>query len=174
MQLWEAGDKTAAGAQYQQGEALAREAWALESVRVEGNFWRAVCGLEAAHARGAGASLLALGRAEKQMERAAAIDETYHYAGPKRVLGRITQVRPLLLGGSLTRALAFYERALQIAPDNSTTLLYYADALLYHKEPGPARRALKRILAQHPTSDWVWETARDQKTAEEWLRRRLD
>ncbi len=38
-------------------------------------------------------------------------------------------LKPLLLGGSVDRAIEYYRRALQIAPHNSTTMLYYAEAL---------------------------------------------
>jgi len=174
MQALERDDNRAARALFEQGARHAKAAEEAEFARVEGAFWRGVCELEAARATGALAVTRVFFAAEKRLERAACLDETYHEGGPARVLGRIFHHKPLVLGGSLDRALAFYERALQIAPDNSTTLIYQTDAFLADHQPTAARRALKQILALEARDDWVWETARDQKIAQRWLQTRLD
>lgn len=174
MQALERGDNRAARALFEEGANHAKAAENAEFARVEGAFWRGVCELEAARATGALAVARTFFAAEKRLERAACLDETYYQGGPARVLGRIFHHKPLALGGSLDRALAFYERALQIAPDNSTTLLYQADALLADHQPAAARRALNQILDLEMRADWLWETVRDQKIAQIWLQKRLD
>ena len=163
-----------ARALFAQGAERARVAQSLEGDRVEAAFWAATCGLEAARLSGTVAAGLALGRAQKQLDRAAQIDESYHFAGPLRVLGRVTHLKPLVLGGNLDRALAFFERALQIAPANSTTLLYYADALIADNQPAQARRTLKQIIAAPALENWVWESERDRKLAAEMMAEKLD
>ena len=174
MQALERNEKRAARALFESGAQHAKFAENAEFLRVEGAFWRGVCELEAARATGTLAVARVFFAAEKRLERAACLDETYHEGGPARVLGRIFHQKPLILGGSLDRALAFYERALQIAPANSTTLIYQADALLADHQPTAARRALNQILALEARAQWVWETARDQKIAQTWLQTRLD
>lgn len=62
---------------------------------------------------------------------------TTHFAGPLRVWGKLMHQKPLLLGGSIDRALDIYRRALQIAPHNSTTLLYYAESLIADQRRPP-------------------------------------
>ena len=156
------------------GAEQARAAAKIEGDRVEAAFWEATCALEAARLSGKLVAGMALGKAQKQLNRAAQIDEKYHFAGPLRVLGRVTHLKPLVLGGNLDYAIAFFERALQISPDNSTTLLYYADALIADNQPGPARRTLKQIIAAPALENWVWESERDRELARVMMAEKLD
>lgn len=173
MQAEATGQSEAARTHFHAGAGHATGAERAEGARVEGAFWRATCELEAARAEGTFAVARILGGAQKRLERACALDETFHYAGPLRVLGRLVQLKPLILGGNLDRALAFYDRALQIAPHHSTTLLYKADALLRDRQPAVARQTLQALL-QAPSRGWVWECERDQNIAREWLVSRFD
>ena len=163
-----------ARALFAQGAERARRAQTLESDRVEAAFWAPTCALEAARLSGTMAAGLALGKAQKQLNRAAQIDERYHFAGPLRVLGRVTHLKPLIMGGNLDYAISFFERALQLSPDNSTTLLYYADALIADNQPAKARRVLKQIIAAPAQDDWKWESDRDRKLAGEMMAEKLD
>ena len=163
-----------ARALFARGAQRGHIAESLEKDRVEAAFWAATCGLEAARLGGTLAAAAALPRAQKQLDRAAQLDESFHYAGPLRVLGRVTHLKPLLLGGSLDRALAFFERALQLWPDNSTTLLYYADALIADNQPAQGRRVLKGIIEAPLREDWVWEGERDRELARKWMAEKLD
>lgn len=167
-------DTSEARALFSQGATRSHAAAQLEGDRVEAAFWEATCALEAARLGGKLAAGMALGRAQKQLNRAAQIDESYHFAGPLRVLGRVTHLKPLVLGGNLDYAIAFFERALQISPDNSTTLLYYADALIADNQPGKARRALKQIIAAPALENWVWESERDRELARVMTAEKLD
>jgi tetratricopeptide (TPR) repeat protein len=159
---------------FARGAQRARQAVRLQWYGVEGNFWYGVNLIEAA--RRHPLEMLyccpawrALSIATWHIERAASIDETYHFAGPLRVWGRLTHLRPLLLGGSVERAIVLYRRALQIAPDNSTTLLYYAEALLADKQQRAAREVLKRIIEASDDPDWRWEQERDRGLAQALL-----
>ena len=156
------------------GAEQARAAAKLEGDRVEAAFWEATCNLEAARLSGKLAAAASLGKAQKQLNRAAQIDERYHFAGPLRVLGRVTHLKPLVLGGNLDYAIAFFERALQISPDNSTTLLYYADALIADNQPAKARSTLKQIIAAPPLENWIWESERDRELARAMMAEKLD
>ncbi len=174
MQAQEEGDPATALEQFQIGKSAADLALIEKPKRVEAGFWLATCELERARIRGPIALASILNRCTKLLERAIAIDEEFHFAGPIRVLGRVVQLKPLVLGGSLDRAIAFYERALQLFPLHSTTHLYLADALILDRQPKRAREELREVLENSDVTDWVWETARDQKTAREWLESRFD
>ncbi len=167
-------DTNEARALFNQGAQRSHAAAQLEKDRVEAAFWAATCALEAARLGGKLVAGMALGRAQKQLNRAAQINESYHFAGPLRVLGRVTHLKPLVLGGNLDYAIAFFERALQLSPDNSTTLLYYADALIADNQPAPARRVLKQIIAAPTLENWVWESERDRKLARVMMAEKLD
>lgn len=174
MQSAEADDAKSARSLFQAGSSDANKAMKLDGFRVEATFWSATCGLEAARLGGTLALMTVLSRAQKELHRAARIDEEYHYAGPLRVLGRVVHLKPLAIGGTLDGAIAFFDRARQIAPRNSTTNLYLADALIADRQPKRARQAIKDILENSDSQNWEWETLRDQKTARLWLESRFD
>jgi tetratricopeptide (TPR) repeat protein len=136
---------------------------------VEGQFWLGVCALEYSRRKGWLSAAGALKNAEAHIHRAVNQDETYHFAGPLRVMARITHYKPLLLGGSLDRALDVYHRALQIAPQNSTTLLYYAETLIADQQKKLARETLQKIIHAPEDAAWIWEQARDRRLAERLL-----
>ncbi len=174
MQAQEAGDTSEALEQFQIGKSAADLAHLQKPRSVESSFWLATCELERARLRGPVAVAAILNRAQKLLERALGADESFHFAGPLRVMGRMVQLKPLVMGGSLDRALTFYERALQLFPRHSTTRLYLADALISDRRPKEAREALHLVLEGSDPQDWAWETARDQKLARAWLAERLD
>ena len=169
MQSASESDAAAATRHFEAGAIEAERASKVEPHRVEGHFWAGVCGVEAARGKGMLSAGRALKPATTHIERAANIDETYHFAAPLRVLARLTQLRPLILGGSVDRALDIYRRALQIAPHNSTTLIYYSQALLADQQKVLARTTLNRILNAPDDAEWRWEQARDRKIALELI-----
>ena len=152
---------------YEAGAKEAEAALLLQPNRVEGFFWAGCCELEAARLQNPLTGARALGPAQKRIEKAMAVDETYHFAGPLRVLGRLTHLKPFIMGGSLDRALEIYRRAVQVAPDNSTTLLYYAQALVADRQPAIARQTLTKIIDAPEDAEWKWEQARDKRIARE-------
>lgn len=154
---------------FSESAAEAKQAMAVGKFGVEGQFWFGASALEAARRKGVMVMGAVFGAASKSIEQAMQIDEAYNFAGPVRVWGRIQQFKPLMLGGSLDRAIASYHRALQIAPDNSTSLLYYAEALWADRQPKPARAACEKILSDPDAPEWMWEQARDRPLAAKLL-----
>jgi len=132
---------------------------------VAGHFWLGVCLIEAARTQNPFAALLVLQHARLRLQLALKRDPHFHHAGSWRVLGRMAHRTPPLFGGRKQRALDFYRRALEIAPDNSTTQLYFAELLISMKRTEEAQRILQRIVAQPRDDDWVWEQKRDQQQA---------
>jgi tetratricopeptide (TPR) repeat protein len=165
----DSGQETAALAHW---DAAAQHAAAADAARfgeLEAPFWRGISTLEAALARGSLAAARAFGPAEKWLEKAAFLDESYQHAGPLRELGRICRRRPLLLGGNLDRSIAFLKHAHELAPNNTTNFLYLADVYITDRQPKIARETLQALLEITPDEDWQWESERDKRIAREWL-----
>ncbi|MDQ3813553.1 MAG: TRAP transporter TatT component family protein [Armatimonadota bacterium] len=170
MQSHEANKPDEAQRSYETGAEQARQAVQKDVHGVEGHFWYGVNLIETARRQSWLAGARALPAAMRQIERAVAIDEEYYFAGPLRVWGRMMHRKPLILGGSVDRALDIYHRALQIAPHNSTTLIYYAEALIDDKQIPTARQIVNQILHAADDPDWRWEQARDRRLAAELLK----
>jgi tetratricopeptide (TPR) repeat protein len=169
MQSLQNDDKAAARRHYAAGAQEAAAALRLQPNRVEGLFWHGVNTIEAARLSGKFNAMRVLSQATKEMEHAAQAQEEFHFAGPLRVLGRITHKKPLLLGGDINKAVAFFRRGLQIFPQNSTTQLYLAEALLDDQQLREARSVLTGIIEAAPDPDWRWEQARDKVLAQALL-----
>lgn len=160
----EAHDRKSAHREFVLGRQQASRAVLLND-DVAGHFWLGVCLVEAARTQNPFAALLVLEGARIQLELALERDASFHHAGALRVLGRMAHRTPVLFGGGTQRALDFYRRALAIAPDNSTTQLYYAELLLSMKFKNEARKLLGRIVSQPRDEDWIWEQKRDREKA---------
>jgi len=148
------------------GKSHAQKAVEENRHDVEGHFWLGVNALEWARRK---SPLHAAGHfksASGHIERAMNQDESYHFAGPLRVWGRIAHLKPLILGGSLDIALDIYRRALQIFPHNSTTILYYSEALLADQQKALARKTFHQIIEAQDDPNWLWEQARDRRLAQ--------
>lgn len=153
----------------EKGAQISAEAIKADRAGVEGWFWLGMNEIELAKRAGKLAALGAWKKAQEHLETAARIDESYYFAGPLRELGHITHRKPLLLGGSAGVAMEFFKRALQIAPENSTTKLFYAEALLTEQQKAQARHLLHEIVEEEEHPEWVWEQARDKEIAKELL-----
>lgn len=173
MQAGEEGDQASALEQFQIGKTAADLALHEKPRRVEAGFWLATCELERALLRGPIALASITNRCQKLLERALAADETFHFAGPVRGLGRIAQLRSPASGENLDRAIEFYRRARQLFARHSTTRLGLADALIRAGQLEAAREELRAVLESDSTNR-VWETARDRKRARAWLDSRFD
>jgi hypothetical protein len=159
-----------ARAYHAQGAQASERAARLEPERVEGHFWLGVnLALQARLENPLSALRRAL-QARRELERAARIDPTHHAAGPLRVLGRLHHKLPRLMGGGTTRARANFERAIEIAPANTVTRLYFAEMLLEMGAKAEARAQLEAVLKTPHDPAWAFEIRRDQRLAREMLK----
>ncbi len=158
-------DKTAL-AHFDLGRSLAQRAVEDNHHDVEGHYWWGINLLEASRRSGFLHGPGQLRSAQTHIERAMNQDETYYFAGPVRAIARITHVKPLILGGSIDRALDMHGRALQIAPHNSTGLLHYAETLMADQQKALARQILHQIINAPADPEWIAEQALDRQTAQ--------
>ena len=158
-----------ARAYHRAGAQASGRAAHIKPERVEGRFWLGVnLALRARLENPFNALRLAL-RARRELERAASLDPAYHAAGPLRVLGRLEHKLPRWLGGGQRRARANFERAIEIAPANTVTRLYFAELLLETGETVHARAQLEAIMNTPHDPAWAFEIERDQRLARKLL-----
>jgi tetratricopeptide (TPR) repeat protein len=165
----EATDEEEMRAQHARAIAACERAARLCPARVEGHFWLGVnLALAARLATPFKALRLAL-RAQSSLKRAATICPAYHAAGPLRLLARLQHKLPRLIGGGTRRARANFEKAIELAPDNTVTRLYYAELLSEEGDTVGARAQLEALLAAPSDPAWAFESARDRELARKML-----
>ncbi|HEV8482894.1 MAG TPA: TRAP transporter TatT component family protein [Blastocatellia bacterium] len=145
-----------------------KRATSLSPGRVEGHFWLGVNLALFAETSGGLRAACALLRARRELKRSAAISESYHGAGPLRVLGRLEHHAPIFLGGSRKRSLGYFERALA-ATANSVTMIYAAELLLLIGDRPRASDLLQKIISLPVDPEWEFENIRDRKLAQSML-----
>ena len=126
----EATDKASSLAKHSEGIASCRQAVAARPDKVEGHFWLGVNLALRARWEGLPRAIMHALTARRELQRAISIDSSYHGAGPLRVLGRLQHKLPVWLGGGAARARACYESAINVAPQNTVTRIYFAELLI--------------------------------------------
>ena len=165
----EEGHRDESAALHARGAEACVRAARLEPLRVEGHFWLGVNLALQAQAANSLAALPLAWRAFRSLERAARINPAYHAAGPSRVLARLAHKLPRLIGGGYARASAEFAKAIEIAPANTVTRIYFAEMLLNTGDVARARRELETLLGAPLDKDWEFETKRDRARAREML-----
>jgi len=156
---------------YSTGIAAGERAVALNSERVEGHFWVGVnLALFAEIKRGI-RGVRALRWARKELTKAVSISESYHDAGPLRVLGRLMHKAPRILGGNMKMSREYFERALVLAPSNTVTLIYAAELAMETGDRDRASALLQRVVDSSIDHAWEFEINRDRATAHSLLDR---
>ena len=141
----------------------------LQPERVEAHFWLGVNLALMAEGENPLNALRHALSAKRSLVRAVHLDSAYHAAGPLRVLARLQHKLPRPFGGGTKRARANFERAIQLAPANTVTRLYFAELLLETGDRGRARDELETLLNAPHDSRWAFESARDRKIARKML-----
>jgi len=165
----EARDFSARRKNYQLGIEASERAVSLNDERVEGHFWLGVnLALLAAELNVIAGARLAL-QARRALLRAVAIDAGFHGAGPLRVLAKLEQKLPKVLGGGIERSRWHFDQAIQISPENTVTRIYYAELLLELGEHASVKRQLEAVLNSPDDAFWQFEIDRDRRLAREML-----
>ena len=85
----------------------------------------------------------------RHAKRACKIDETFDYAGPHRLLGRVYLEAPEHLGGDLDKAIEHLERAVELFPGYPENLYSLALAYLEDEEREEATKLLEKVAFSH-------------------------
>ncbi len=142
--------------------------------RVEGHFWLGVNLALLARVAQPVRAIAHARQAKLALNRAVTIDPAYHAAGPLRALARLQHKSPRWLGGDIVGARENYERAIDIAANNTVTRIYFAEFLFEIGETVRGRSELEAVLNLPFDPAWAFEIERDRKIARELLKNRSE
>ena len=79
-----------------------------------------------------------------------AIEPSYQNGSAYDGLGQIEMATRTLKGGTIERAIEYYEKGLELSPDNANLRLHLAEAYLAAKKDADARKQLNALFALTP------------------------
>ncbi|HUR38639.1 MAG TPA: tetratricopeptide repeat protein [Planctomycetota bacterium] len=129
-------------------------------------YWK---GCMLLHEANAERSLGKTNQAIAELDKADALEPAVDDGGPSRMKGRVLSEMPSLFGGSLTKAVAAYRKALTLSANRITTHLWLGEAYLEAKKPDLARSELQWVVAAKPRPGHEKEDGAEQKEAAEKL-----
>ena len=107
----------------------------IEPNKVEGHFWVAINMALYGEAEGVVKMLFTLNTICTHLNLSISIDPSYAYGGAQRVLGKINESLPAILGGSNDLAEQYYSEAINVSPNEPLNYLFMAKLMLKTKQP---------------------------------------
>ena len=148
------------------GRAHADEAVKLAPDSGAARYWKGCILLHEANAE---RSLGKTNQAIAELDKADALEPAVDDGGPSRMKGKVLSEMPALFGGSLSKAVAAYKKALRLSANRITTHLWLGEAYLDAKKADLARSELQWVVAAKPRPGHEKEDGAEQKEAAEKL-----
>ena len=131
---------------FERGIDMGQRAVAQQPASVEGHFWLAANYGGLSEIQGIWQAFQMVKKVRTEMETALRLQPDYEDGSAYRALGEIARQLPGVLGGSLKRAIAYFEQGLRVAPQNMGLKLALAKAYLEAGQRQTSQRLLTEIL----------------------------
>lgn len=164
----DAGDKLAF---FEEGVECGKSGVEINADSLESNFWLAVNSGSYGQEKGIMQSLAMISPIKAAAEKALALDESYFYGGPWRVLGRLYHQAPgfPFSIGSPKKAVECLEKAVNLGPKFFLNRLFLAEAYLSNRDKARAKPHLEWILNTPPNANHEREDQSYQREAQTLL-----
>jgi tetratricopeptide (TPR) repeat protein len=106
----------------------------------------------------------------ESMQKVLALDEKYDVGGAFIVIGRINYIAP---GGSYSKAIECYERAIALGPRRTTAYLYLGELYLHEHVFDKAEKLFDKVRVMEVDRNYAIEARADRQMAER-LFKKLD
>jgi hypothetical protein len=168
-----ARDKASKKSLFAEGRDAGLQSLKISTGSAPAYFWTAVNMALYGQTVGVLKMLFTLGTVRGYLENSVRLDPAYAYGGGYRILGKIEQELPGLLGGSNERARQYYGKAIEAAPDEPMNYLFMAELVLkvYHDRLKALDFAYKGLGQPEPDEsrhESRWARAQLGKFAEEY------
>jgi tetratricopeptide (TPR) repeat protein len=144
------------------GVEAAKKALAANAASAGAHYWYAACLAKSVENESTMTKLKFKGDMEKHLERAHALDPSFYYGGPDRVIGMILYKSPV---ASNSDAIVHLRASLRFDPEYSLTLVSLAEVLVAVKQYDEAKRVCQKTLGLKPRPGFEKELADDQALA---------
>jgi len=162
-------DGTQAEKHLKSGFSAALIAKRLKPDRPEGHFWYGAILGEQSKRSPVIVGIPSVDKIREAMNTVIKIDPMYQSASAFDALGQLEMKTRGISGGSVEKAIEFFEKALELDDDNSYTQLHIGEAYLAAGRKGEAKKHLQRVLSMKVDPEYVAEHAESSKDAKKLL-----
>jgi len=154
---------------FEEGRDAGLAAVEIDPTQAEGHFWMAINMALYGESVGVVKMLFTLNVICTHLNLSININPNYAYGGAQRVLGKINESLPTILGGSDEQAEKYYKEAINISPDEPLNYLFMAKLILKTKQPkAKLVGMLKKGLAINKVEDYRTESQKALKELERY------
>jgi tetratricopeptide (TPR) repeat protein len=145
----------------------------MEPGKTEGHFWYAAILGEQSKRSPVTVGIVSVEKIRSAMNKVIEIDPKYQAASAYDALGQLEMATRGLAGGSIEKAIEYYQKAVDLKVDNSYLQLHLAEAYLALGKKPEAKRLLQGILAHDPDPDFIPEHEECVKDAKLLLKKKF-
>jgi tetratricopeptide (TPR) repeat protein len=135
---------------FEKGRDAAKIASRVDPNKPEGHFWYGANLGELARISPVTVGIKSVDDIRESMNAVIAIDPSYQNGSAYDALGQLEMATRTLKNGTTQKAIEFYEKGIEIAPDNANLRLHLAEAYIAAKKDVEAKKHLNALFALTP------------------------
>ena len=135
---------------FEKGRDAAKIASRVEPDKPEGHFWYGANLGELARISPVTVGIKSVDDIRESMNAVIAIDPNYQNGSAFDALGQLEMATRTLKNGTTEKAIEFYEKGVEVSPDNANLRLHLAEAYLAAKKEVEAKKQLNALLGLTP------------------------
>ena len=152
----EALEKDAIAA-FEKGRDAARIASRVDPSKPDGHFWYGANLGELSRISPVTVGIKSVDDIRESINASIAIEPGYQNGSGFDALGQLEMATRTLKGGTIQKAIEYYEKGLEVSPENANIRLHLAEAYLAAKKDGDAKKQLNALFALRPDAGYEIE-----------------
>jgi len=144
-------------AAFEKGRDAGKIASRVDPSKPDGHFWYGANLGELGRISPVTVGIKSVDDIREEMNAAIAIEPNYQNGSAYDGLGQLEMATRTLKGGTIEKAIEYYEKGLELSPDNANLRLHLAEAYLAGKNDADAKKQLNALFALTPNPLYVPE-----------------
>lgn len=142
---------------FEKGRDAGRIASRVEPERPDGHFWYAANLGELARISPITVGIRSVDDLRESMNKVISLEPNYQNGSAYDALGQLEMSTRSFKGGSTEKAVEYFEKGVELSPDNANLRLHLAEAYLALKRDAAARKQLNALVTSTPHPQYVQE-----------------
>lgn len=142
---------------FEKGRDAGKIASRVDPAKPDGHFWYAANLGELARISPVTVGIKSVDDIRESLNAVIAIEPNYQDGSAYDALGQLEMATRTLKGGTIEKAIEYYEKGLELSPDNANLRLHLAEAYLAAKNDAAAKKQLNALFALTPDPQYEFE-----------------